>query len=93
MQVLKANLASLGVVKTLPYLAMFATSNLGGWVGDYLIHRRRVPTARARKTVNTLGKFMAAAELNLELIEHVASLQCMSWLGRWSCLRGMVRLC
>ena len=83
-QVLKANLASLGGVKALPYLAMFATSNLGGWVGDYLIHTRRVPTARARKTVNTLGEFMAAAE-HLELVEHVAKLQFMAWLGRCSC--------
>lgn len=53
---LHANLASLGGVKTLPYLAMFATSNLGGWFGDYLIHQRKVPTATARKLVNTVGK-------------------------------------
>lgn len=35
---------------------MFATSNLGGWFGDYLIHQRKVPTATARKLVNTMGK-------------------------------------
>lgn len=49
-------MASLGGVKTLPYLTMFATSNLGGWLGDYLIHKRRVPTPTARKAVNTTGK-------------------------------------
>ncbi|KAL3151824.1 hypothetical protein ABBQ38_012791 [Trebouxia sp. C0009 RCD-2024] len=59
-KVLNANLASLGGVKTLPYLAMFATSNLGGWFGDYLIHQRKVPTATARKLVNTMG-FLGAA--------------------------------
>ena len=56
LQVLHADLASLGAIKTLPYLAMFASSNMGNWLGDHLIHRRKVPTARARKTVNTIGK-------------------------------------
>lgn len=54
-QVLHADLASLGAVKTLPYLAMFGSSNVGGWLGDHLIHQRKMPTARARKFVNTLG--------------------------------------
>ena len=57
-QVLHADLASLGTVKTLPYLAMFGSSNLGGWLGDYLICQRKMPTARARKFVNTLGTCM-----------------------------------
>ena len=62
-QVLKVNLASLGGVKTLPYLAMFASSNLGGWAGDHLIHRRKIPTATARKSVNTLGTIVTGAML------------------------------
>jgi len=57
LQVLHADLASLGVIKTLPYLAMFASSNLGGWLGDHLIHHCKWPTASARKLVNTLGDF------------------------------------
>ncbi|DBB12112.1 hypothetical protein WJX82_001890 [Trebouxia sp. C0006] len=59
-KVLHADLASLGAVKTLPYLAMFGSSNLGGWLGDHLIHQRKMPTARARKFVNTIG-FVGAA--------------------------------
>lgn len=53
--VLKANLANLGGFKTLPYLVMFLTSNLGGWVGDHLIIKKRFSVAAARKSVNTLG--------------------------------------
>ena len=34
---------------------MFASTNLGGYAGDVLIRQRRMPTARARKVVNTLG--------------------------------------
>ena len=54
-QVLHASLADLGGVKTAPYLVMFATSNLGGWLGDHLIATRRAGVAGARKFVNTLG--------------------------------------
>ena len=38
---LHTSLASLSSAKTLPYLVMFLTSNLGGWAGDYLIARPR----------------------------------------------------
>lgn len=55
MQVLHANLASLSGTKTLPYLVMFLTSNLGGWAGDYLITQRVTSTAGGRKTINTIG--------------------------------------
>lgn len=54
-QVLHADLASLGSIKTLPYLAMFASTNFGGYAGDFLIRRRRMPVAQARKVVNTIG--------------------------------------
>ena len=52
---LHTNLASLSSAKTLPYLVMFLTSNLGGWAGDYLIARRITSTAGGRKAVNTIG--------------------------------------
>lgn len=53
--VLKANLAALGPVKTLPYLVMFVMSNVGNLCGDWLITRRRWPVAAARKAVNSVG--------------------------------------
>jgi len=58
MQVLHANLASLSGTKTLPYLVMFLTSNLGGWAGDYLISQRVTSTAGGRKTINTIGTLL-----------------------------------
>ena len=58
-QVLHTNLASLSSAKTLPYLAMFLTSNLGGWAGDYLITMRLTSTAGGRKAVNTIGTALA----------------------------------
>ena len=54
-QVLHASLAKAGTAKVLPYLVMFATSNLGGWAGDHLIATRRASVAGARKAVNSLG--------------------------------------
>ena len=58
-QVLHANLASLSGTKTLPYLVMFLTSNLGGWTGDHLISQRVTSTAGGRKAVNTIGAPLA----------------------------------
>ncbi len=55
MKVLHANLASLSGTKTVPYLVMFLTSNLGGWAGDHLISQHITTTAGGRKTVNTIG--------------------------------------
>lgn len=47
--VLKVELATLGsVMKTLPYLVMFAMSNVGGWAGDWLILRRKYTVAQVR---------------------------------------------
>jgi hypothetical protein len=53
--VLKRDLSDLGPIKALPYLAMFLTSNAGGWAGDWLINRRGLSVATARKAVNTAG--------------------------------------
>jgi hypothetical protein len=53
--VLRANLADLGAVKTLPYLIMFAMSNVGNACGDWLIGQRKWTVAAARKAVNTTG--------------------------------------
>lgn len=52
---LKVELSTLGGFKTLPYLVMFAMSNVGGWAGDYLILRQKYSVGAARKTVNTMG--------------------------------------
>lgn len=52
---LRVDLASLGVLKPLPYLVMFFMSNVGGWVGDALILRQKQSVAAARKAVNTIG--------------------------------------
>ena len=54
-KVLKADLAELGPVKTLPYLIMFAMSNVGNLCGDWLITRGKWSVAAARKAVNTVG--------------------------------------
>lgn len=54
--VLGLELASMGALKTLPYLVMFLMSNAGGWTGDALILKHHKSVAAARKAVNTLGK-------------------------------------
>ena len=48
------DLKSVGIGKPLPYLLMFAMSNVGGWSGDWLI-RAGLSVGAARKTVNTAG--------------------------------------
>ncbi|WIA29477.1 hypothetical protein OEZ86_011978 [Tetradesmus obliquus] len=58
--VLLVDLNSLGVLKPLPYLVMFAMSNVGGWMGDALILQSKRSVAAARKTVNTIGMLSAA---------------------------------
>lgn len=62
-KILHTPIASVGMAKTLPYLAMFFASNLGGWFGDYLIHKRGLPVGYGRKAVNTLGFVATAAAL------------------------------
>ncbi len=52
---LQVELSTLGGIKTLPYLVMFLMSNVGGWVGDWLILTHKYSVAAGRKTVNTLG--------------------------------------
>ena len=64
-RLLGTNLALLGPMKTLPYIAMFVTSNVGGWMGDWLIHTRHRSVAGGRKSVNTLGFFAASIALAL----------------------------
>ena len=65
LQVLHADLATLGAVKTLPYLIMFAASNAGGWTGDWMINVRRRSVAAGRKLVNTAGFWAATVALML----------------------------
>ena len=64
-KVLNTSIESVGVAKTLPYLAMFLTSNVGGWSGDYFIKKLGVPVATGRKIVNTLGFWTAGVALLL----------------------------
>ena len=54
--VLKVDLASLGTMKTLPYIVMFLMSNVGGLVGDWLIMQRGMSVGAGRKAVNTIGE-------------------------------------
>ena len=56
---LRTNLATLGAVKTLPYLVMFVMSNAGKMAGDWLITRRKWSVAAGRQAVNTLGALCA----------------------------------
>jgi hypothetical protein len=58
---LKVDLASMGPLKTLPYLVMFFMSNAGGWMGDALIVRGGKSVAVARKAVNTVGELRWSA--------------------------------
>lgn len=64
-KVLHASLSSMGAVKALPYLTMFAASNAGGWTGDWVINVRRRSVAAGRKLVNSAGFWAAAAALML----------------------------
>lgn len=56
--VLKVELASLGGMKTLPYLVMFLMSNVGGLMGDRIILRWKKSVAEGRKYVNTIGELV-----------------------------------
>lgn len=49
-------MASMGGVTSLPYLAMFAMSNVGGWMGEWLITSRGWKVVDGRKAVNTIGR-------------------------------------
>lgn len=62
-KVLHTDIAEVGMAKTLPYLAMFLTSNLGGWFGDYLITSVGLSVAGGRKVVNTVGFVSTACAL------------------------------
>lgn len=59
------DLQSIGVGKPIPYLVMFAMSNVGGWMGDWLIAKGHAVGA-ARKTVNSVG-FWATVVLLLAM--------------------------
>lgn len=52
---LQQDLADLGAVKTIPFLLMFVTSNVGGWAGDWLIMKGASRRA-GRVIVNTAGR-------------------------------------
>jgi MFS transporter, ACS family, solute carrier family 17 (sodium-dependent inorganic phosphate cotransporter), other len=54
------DLQHVGFGKPLPYLLMFAMSNVGGWLGDWFI-ARGYSVATGRKFVNTLGFCLAVS--------------------------------
>lgn len=58
--IIKIPLSSLGNVKAMPFLLMFACSNVGGVLGDRMI-LGGISVARTRKTINTVGFVIAAA--------------------------------
>jgi MFS transporter, ACS family, solute carrier family 17 (sodium-dependent inorganic phosphate cotransporter), other len=56
------DLQSIGVGKPIPYIVMFAMSNVGGWMGDWLIHKGYMVGA-SRKIVNSIGFWSAVVLL------------------------------
>ncbi|XXG85715.1 hypothetical protein AAC387_Pa11g0749 [Persea americana] len=62
-QGLQLSLQEMGSSKMLPYLNMFAFSNIGGVAADYLITRRILSVTRTRKLLNTVGFIVAALAL------------------------------
>ncbi len=53
-QALGVNIREVGWYSVLPYIAMFFTGNLGGWVSDAMIQRGWTVTA-VRKIIQTIG--------------------------------------
>lgn len=64
-KVLHESIEAVGFAKTLPYVMMFFTSNVGGWAGDYLIQQHGTSIATGRKVVNTVGFVCTALALCL----------------------------
>ena len=58
------DLQSIGIGKPIPYIVMFAMSNVGGWLGDGLIDRGYA-VGTARKIVNSVGFWSTVALLLL----------------------------
>jgi ACS family sodium-dependent inorganic phosphate cotransporter len=70
-RLLRAELATMGPAKSAPYLAIFAFSIAAGYAGDWLIVRRGLSVATARKIINTAG--FAAASVSLLFIPFATS--------------------
>lgn len=64
-KVLHEGIETVGFAKSLPYVMMFLSSNLGGWSGDYLIEKFGTSVATGRKVVNTIGFALTAIALCL----------------------------
>ncbi|CAM9760326.1 unnamed protein product [Choristocarpus tenellus] len=50
-------------LKAMPYVMMFLSSNVGGWLGSWLISTKSVSIQYSRKLVNTLGFLIAGASM------------------------------
>ena len=81
-----ADLASMGASKSLPYIAIFIFSISAGYMGDWLIVRRRIRVAMARKLINSAG--FASAALTLLFIPEARSSGAALGLVAW-CLASI----
>lgn len=62
-EVLKFDIASNGLVSALPYVGMWATMNLSGWMSDLIRKKRLLSTGTTRKLMDAFGKVVAGALL------------------------------
>ncbi|XP_025095477.1 uncharacterized transporter slc-17.2-like isoform X2 [Pomacea canaliculata] len=58
-EVLKFDIASNGLVSALPYIGMWATMNISGWLSDLLRRHRLLSTGNTRKLMDAFGKVVA----------------------------------
>ncbi|KAL8615137.1 hypothetical protein ACOMHN_054506 [Nucella lapillus] len=62
-EVLKFDIASNGMVSALPYIGMWATMNISGWMADTIRQKKLLSTASTRKLMDVFGKVVAGALL------------------------------
>ncbi|XP_076461278.1 sialin-like isoform X2 [Babylonia areolata] len=62
-EVLKFDIASNGLVSALPYIGMWATMNVSGWMADMIRKKKLLGTGGTRKLMDAFGKVAAGALL------------------------------
>lgn len=62
-QGLQLSLQDMGSSKMMPYLNMFAFSNIGGIIADHLITKKILSVTKTRKVLNTIGFLVASFSL------------------------------
>lgn len=60
---LQLSLEEMGFYKMVPFLNMFAFSNIGGVIADHLISKRILSVTGTRKVLNTIGFVVASLAL------------------------------